>query len=135
MRNWIPRLVAGLLLAASPALASDWAGWAELETIEVLTVKAGGEATETTIWIVVLEGTAYIRTNESSPWGDAVETAQTIGLRGGGEERTVRPTAITEDAQRERVIAEFRRKYGFFDGLLDFARGHARIWSLEVVTS
>ena len=135
MTRWMASTLVALVLAATPALAADWAPWAELETIEVITAGDDGGSVETTIWIVVIEGTAYIRTSESSPWGDAVEGAATIGLRGSDELRTVRPRAITDAAQRESVSAAFRQKYGFFDGVIGLVRGKARIWSVEAVSS
>jgi len=136
MRLWISLGGAGFLALAAAALpaaggADDaWATWAELDTIEVLTENPDGSSEETKIWIVVHEGAAFIRTSDRSPWGDNVERAQTIGIRSEEQTLTVRPTAITDSAQREAVIAAFRAKYGFFDGLINFVRGDARIWSL-----
>ncbi len=134
MRDWIPWIATALLSIGGPAAAADWGSWAGLETIEVITANEDGSDHVTTIWIVVLEGAAFIRTSESSPWGDAVEKAETIGLRGADEARIVRPTAITRSERREQVIAAFREKYGFQDGLLDVFRGDARIWSVETVS-
>ena len=136
MRIAVACLAAGLLLAA-PSLAAhheggDWSAWADLEEIQVLTVQEDGTPRETTIWILVQGSSAYIRTSAGSAWGDEVERADTIGLRGGGEERTVRATAITADEERERLVEGFRAKYGFVDRFLDVVRGKARIWRVEV---
>ncbi len=134
MSKWIPWItVAGLLLAL-PAGAADWSGWSDLETIEVTTVQEDGSEMVTTIWITVLEGTAYVRTSESSAWGNAVEKAETFGLRGGDEDRTVRATAINNDATRASVEDSFRQKYGFSDAMIGIFRGEARIFSVEAFT-
>lgn len=133
MRSLIPWIATALLVAASPALASDWADWSQLDTISVLTVGDDGAEQDTTIWIVVVDGTAYIRTSESSPWGNAVEGAETIGVRVGEERRAVHATAISDASTRERVTAGFREKYGFSDALIGLFRGEARIWSVETV--
>lgn len=138
MHRSVPWFAAALLLAGSPVAASagsDWSAWADLETVSVVTADAGGAERETTIWVVVLDGTAYIRTSESSPWGDEVEQASRIGLRGGDELRQVAPSPITDTAQRERVTAAFREKYGFQDALISVFRGEARIWSVAAASS
>lgn len=139
MMSWTSLSGAGLLAVAAAALAvlpaaggaeDAWATWAGLDTIEVLTTNPDGSDEETKIWIVVHEGTAFIRTSDRSPWGDNVERTETIGIRSEAQTLTVRPSAVTDSAHREAVIAAFRAKYGFFDGLINFVRGDARIWRL-----
>lgn len=134
MKNWIPWIATALLVTGGPAAAAGWESWADFETIEVVTTNEDGSDRETTIWVVVIEGTAFIRTSESTEWGNAVDKAETIGLRGGGEARTVRATAITDTGRRDQVTASFREKYGFQDRLVSILRGEARIWSVEPIS-
>jgi hypothetical protein len=134
MKKWIPGLAIMGLLAVTPAAAGDWSGWAEIENIEVITAQEDGAELTTTIWIVVLDGTAYIRTSQGSGWGDAVEKAEAIGLRGGDELRSVSPIAITDAAARERIEAGFREKYGFQDAMIGVFRGDPRIWSVDTAS-
>ena len=133
MNKWILWVAWVGFLVAAPAAAADWSGWAEIENIEVITAQAEGAELTTTIWIVVLDGTAYIRTSQGSGWGDAVEKAEAIGLRGGDDLRTVSPTAISDAAARERIEAVFREKYGFQDAMISLFRGDPRIWSVDTV--
>lgn len=119
---------------------ADLAALAQRETVQVLTVDADGTPSETTIWIVTLDGGVYIRTSDSSDWGDNAERSSSIGLGDGddvhaGATLRVRHQAVTEPETRSRVIAVFREKYGLSDALINWFRGEARIWSLEEVGS
>lgn len=130
-------LPAALCFAASLAAQSaggDLAALAQRETVQVLTVDADGMQRETTIWIVTLEGGVYIRTSDSSDWGDNAERSSSIDLSGDDEVTLrVRHEAITGPEARDKVIAAFREKYGLSDALINWFRGEARIWSLEEV--
>ncbi len=125
----LPFLVS--FLFATPALAGDWSAWTEVEEIQVVTQQPDGAERATTIWVVVVDGTAFIRTSESSAWGDEVEAATSIGVVGGGETRTVTPTAVPHGAEYDAVTDAFRDKYGFQDALIGWVRGDARIWSVD----
>ncbi len=130
-------LPAALCFAASLAAQTaggELAALAQRETVQVFTVDADGMQRETTIWIVTLEGAVYIRTSDSSAWGDNAERSSSIGL-GGDDEMTlrVRHEAVTGPEARTRVIAAFREKYGLSDALINWFRGEARIWSLETL--
>jgi len=117
-------LAAALLLIALPALAGelDWAAVADTETIHVLTTDADGEARETKIWLLVLDGTGYIRTSRSTTWGDNVERNPDIALRINGAEYPVRADFVDDPEQRARIVAGFDAKYGR-NWLFDFIRG------------
>ena len=133
------RFVLGALafaLWAAPALAGDWSSWADLDTVEVVTQSVDGTERATTIWILVQDGTAFVRTSETSDWGNEVAGAGVIALRGDSGERTVRPTLVTDAAARDRIAEGFRAKYGFQDAFIGMFRGGTpRIWSFEVASS
>jgi len=134
---WFFALVAGLACSAV-AVASmeaippvDWSQYADTETIKVVTVDEDGEERETTIWIAVVDGKAYIRTG-GTMWGDNVERNRAIVLRIEGTEIPVQVTFIEDHDLREEVAATFREKYGFSDSLIGFIRGsHPRIMQVE----
>ena len=113
------------MVVAQPAASSspDWQAVSEVEEIQVLTAASEGELRETTIWLVVLDGRAFIRTSSRSGWGDDIERNSEIALRIEGEEYLVGATFIEDEDLRERVTAAFREKYGWSDGMISIFRG------------
>ena len=108
----------------------DWSRYAEEQTITAITTDDGGSARETTIWIVVVVGDAFIRTGNTR-WGANVERQPDIALRIADEEIPVRVHFITDDAMRGRVIEAFRAKYGLMDLLISpFRGGRPKIMNL-----
>ena len=127
MTRFAQPLAFALALCATAALRAgaqtpDWVALAEVEEIEVLTANEDGSARETTIWLAVLDGQGYIRTG-GTRWGDNVERSPEIVLRIEGTESPVRATFVTDPTLREGVVATFRDKYGWIDGLLNVFRG------------
>ena len=113
-------LVASLAPAAG---ALDWAVLADVDEVEVVTRDEDGETRVTTIWLVVVDGHGYIRTRRGSTWGGNVQRDPAIGLRVDGADHPVRATVVEDAPIRERVVAAFREKYGWFDGFIDVFRG------------
>jgi len=129
MRYAIALSAAALLLAAPVcALAGEasekgaWSRYADEETVTAITTDEDGSVRETTIWLVVVDGAAYIRTGKTR-WGGNVERETEILLRVATEEIPVRVRFVMNEDLRRRVIEAFRAKYGFTDGLLDIFRG------------
>lgn len=125
--------VLGLALAG-PALAAppDWAGWAELDTVDVITTDEDGEPREHPIWIAVSEGTGYLRTSRRSSWGDNLARDGQLRLRGAPGELSLRAQLVTEAAEVERVTAAFDAKYGgFMSWMSGLIRGTPRIFRLS----
>jgi len=129
MRNVILFSVAGLVLVAlARASASevegdfDWSPHAAERTVTAVTTNDDGSQRETTIWLVVVDGRAYIRTGNTR-WGANAEKRPEMSIRIAAEEIPVRVDFIADAGLRGRVEAAFRAKYGFVDGLLDFLRG------------
>jgi hypothetical protein len=124
-------LVLGLVAPASAA-PPDWSAWASLEEVEVITSDADGAARERTVWIAVSDGTGYLRTSQSSRWGDDVARDGQLRLRGAPGELALRAQLVTDTAELERVTGVFEAKYGgfmsWFSGLI---RGTPRIFRLS----
>jgi hypothetical protein len=120
------------LVAPASAAPPDWSQWASLEEVEVITNDADGAASERTVWIAVSDGTGYLRTSQSSSWGDDVERDGQLRLRGAPGELGLRAQLVTDAAEQERVTAVFAAKYGgfmsWFSGLI---RGTPRIFRLS----
>ena len=102
--------------AAEPA-PSDWAALAPVEEIQVLSENPDGSPHETTVWLAVVDGQGFIRTGNTS-WYPNLERKPEIGVRVSGAEYAVRAEPIEDESLRERVIAQFREKYGWSDRMV-----------------
>ena len=116
--------------AAHAALPRDWDRFADTQTVEVVTTDEDGGSRLTTVWIVVLDHQAYIRTS-GTIWGDNVEREGKLRLREGSAELTLRAEKLMSPAEVERVVAAFREKYGTSDLLMQVFRfGETRVFRL-----
>jgi len=117
---------------AAGADGPDWDAVVAVKEIDVLTTNEDGNSRETIIWFTLLDGQAYIRTTRSTTWGDNVERNPDIVLRIEEAEYPFHAAFITDEAEREKIVASFREKYGWIDGFLNFVRGSSpRIMRLD----
>jgi len=135
-RGALAPILIGLLCllgaAGATAAAPDWGSVADVEEVEVLTTNQDGTTRTTTIWLVVLDGSGYIRTSRSTTWGDNIERDPQLVLRIEGVEYPLRADFVEDEGLRERIVTAFREKYGWFDGLVDAFRGsNPRIMKLD----
>jgi hypothetical protein len=114
-----------LLLAfgATPAAAAapDWNAVAEVDNVEIVTIDEDGSGRETTIWIAVVDGEAYIRTSETR-WGGNIVRNPEVTLRIEESEYPLRVEFVEDDALRARIEQTFREKHGFSDSFIAFFR-------------
>ena len=120
-----PRLAGALLALAwlfpAVAAAADWAPFAETKTIEIETQDEDGEARETKVWIVLVDGTGYVRTNDSR-WLANIRRGSAIEIRAGETTLAVGASEVEDEATRERVEEAFKAKYGAMQKLMSFFR-------------
>lgn len=115
----------GLLLGAAGARAAEpaWDKINDIERIEVITHDEDGDERDTTIWFAVVDGQGFIRTGNST-WGKNIRrNPSDVVLRIEDHDYPLRAEFIENDTLRERVVAAFRAKYGWFDGVANFVRG------------
>ena len=118
------------LVPAAGARAVDWSGFADVDTIEVITADEDGGERRTTVWLLVLEGEAYVRTSDTR-WGDNAVRDPEFEVEIAGATFPVSGSLVTDPALRERVTLGFREKYGFMDRVTDWIRSsHPRIFRL-----
>lgn len=123
-RNIPLLLVLGLCTPlVAQAAGPDWDAVAAVEEVDVLTTNEDGSPRDTVIWLAVLDGQGYIRTSQSTTWGGNVERQPDIALRIEEQEYPLRASFVSDEALREKIVATFREKYGWTDGMLNFMRG------------
>ena len=117
-------LAYGLVAAAAPAAAAapDWAALRDVDTVVVGTADLDGSPRETTVWLVVVDGSGYVRTG-STHWGDNAVRSGELVLRALGASTPLRIELVEDEAERQRLADAFRAKYGFTDAALSWVRG------------
>jgi hypothetical protein len=118
------------LAGAAHAAAPEWSELAGLQTVEVISTDEDGGSRLTTVWIVVLDHQAYLRTG-GTRWGDNVEREGKVRLRVPQGEYALRAEKVLAASEMERVQAAFAEKYGnsdWWSGLVRF--GETRIFRL-----
>jgi hypothetical protein len=69
-----------VLVGAAHGSPLDWTRFTDTQTIQIVSTDEDGGQRLTTIWIVVLDRQAYIRT-AGTTWGDNVEREGALKLR------------------------------------------------------
>jgi hypothetical protein len=111
----------GALAASGAAEAQDWAAIGDTDVVVVVTRNPDGSDRETKVWIVVVDDRAYIRTS-ATRWYANIERDPDIALRVGEDEFPLRAVLVTDAPLAERVESEFRKKYGYWDALMEIVR-------------
>jgi hypothetical protein len=125
--NSLALALAFALLCPGAASALDWQRVADVEEIEVLTTNEDGTPKETTIWLVVVDGTGFIRTSETSWWANIARDPN-VTLRISGTEYPLRTQKIPSGELFDTVNDVFREKYGWSDAIISpFRRGEVKI--------
>jgi len=107
---------------AGPAVALDATAIARDPVVQVVTHDEDGSARVTKIWIVAVDGEAYIRTG-GTRWGRNVERNANLELRTANGAYDLRVEFVADDGLRARVGQAFREKYGWSDRLISPFRG------------
>ena len=132
-RHWVLGVAGSCLaaLAASGAAeAQDWGAIGATDVVVVVTRNQDGSDRETKVWIVVVDGRAYIRT-AATRWYGNVERDPDIVLRVGEDEFPLRAVLVTDAPLAEHVEAAFRKKHGFWDAFMEIFRfGEAHVMHL-----
>jgi hypothetical protein len=119
-----------LLIGAAHAAPIDWTRYTDTQTIEIVTTDEDGGQRLTTIWIVVVDRQAYIRTSGTT-WGDNVEREGKLELREVAGSRPLRAEKVLSASEIQRVVDAFREKYGTTDTLMELFRfGERRVFHL-----
>ena len=127
IRKWIRWPIAIALMCGFSSVSvatsdpTEWQPFAEQDVIQIITEDPDGDLRETKIWIVVLDGTGYIRTNNSR-WLANIRRGSPISLRSEEWESRVTATEIDDDQVDEEVESAFKSKYGLMQSVMSFFR-------------
>ena len=102
------------LLLAAGARAVDWNDLAGVQTVVITTTNEDGTPRKTTVWLVVLDRTPYVRTG-STRWGANAERSPDVALNAGGKDYLLRAVPVADEAVKESLRAGYREKYGWED--------------------
>jgi hypothetical protein len=107
----------GFTLAALLALgAATWVAGEQTEVAVLRTTDESGAVQETKLWVVDLDGTAWVRAaGPERSWFGRVRRHPEVELVRHGVARPHRALEIEDPEMRARVDAAFRDKYGFTD--------------------
>jgi hypothetical protein len=113
--------LAAALAAAAQAGDFDWTPLREESVIEVLTADEDGALRETPVWVVVLDGAAYVRTNDST-WLANIRRGSATRVRVRDEETAMDVVEVADAALGARVETAFLAKYGFTQRVMSALR-------------
>ena len=114
----------GLCWLVVPGLASADAAvpaLTEPRVVEILTADEDGEARKTPVWIVAVEGLAYVRTNDSV-WLANIRRGSPVKVRHEQQTWPVSAAVVSEAAVTAEVEEAFVTKYGFFQRVMSTFR-------------
>jgi len=108
--------------AASPGAADDaWAPFAEANVVRIVTQDEDGDVRDTPVWIVVVDGSAYVRTNDSR-WLANIRRGSSVALRLESTTREVSAEEVKDPELGASVEAAYKEKYGFVQRVMSFFR-------------
>jgi hypothetical protein len=109
------------LLAGTAAAASDWGPFAEADVVRIVTQDEDGEARDTPVWFVVVEGDGFVRTNDSR-WLANIRRGSSVALRLDETEHAVAADEVTDPAVSAAVEEAFKAKYGLVQRIMSAFR-------------
>jgi Uncharacterized protein conserved in bacteria (DUF2255) len=121
VRSALGALVFAFGATALAANAFDWTPASEDSVVEILTSDADGSLRETPVWIVVLDGVGYVRTDDSK-WLANIRRGSPVRLRVRDVESAVDATETNDAALAARVEEAFKTKYGFTQRVMSLFR-------------
>jgi hypothetical protein len=122
LARWFPWALAALLAAgAAHGAGFDWAPFEQESVIRILTHDEDGDLRDTKIWVVVVDGAGYIRTN-ASRWLENIRRDPEVQIRLGAYDYLMQAREVTDSATTERVEEAFKEKYGFVQRVMSLFR-------------
>jgi hypothetical protein len=117
----VTALALAALAASRAAAESEWAPFAEADVVHIVTQDEDGDERDTPVWIVVVDGAPYVRTNDSR-WLANIRRGSSVALRLDATTRRVSAEEVADPAVTARVEAAYKTKYGFVQRVMSLFR-------------
>ena len=120
----VPALVVAALASAGSAATTSELDWARVEdvgVVEILTNDEDGDLRETKVWFVLIDGTAYLRTNKSR-WLENIRRDPGVRIRIDDTEYVQLARDVSSPEMIERVDEASRAKYGWQEAFIHVFR-------------
>ena len=114
-------LLAFVSLTAPSHAESTWSPFAEADVVRIVTVDEDGAQRDTPVWFVVVNGAAFVRTNDSR-WLANIRRGSSVSLRLDETERAVTSEEVSDAAVTGAVEEAFKVKYGFMQRVMSVFR-------------
>jgi hypothetical protein len=114
-------LLAFVSLTAPSHAESTWSPFAEADVVRIVTVDEDGARRDTPVWFVVVDGAAFVRTNDSR-WLANIRRGSSVSLRLDETERAVTSEEVSDAAVTGAVEEAFKVKYGFMQRVMSVFR-------------
>ncbi len=115
MRRALLSIGIGLSLIVAGALLID-----EGEVIKLVTLDAAGADCETSLWIVEVPPTTYLRGSREAGWVRRIGSSAEVRIHRGEEEITYRATPTDQPSELEAVNRAMAEKYGTTDRMVNW---------------
>ena len=114
-------LLVAALGAGGRAESFDWAPFEKNDVIRILTHDDDGDLRDTKVWVVVVDGGGYVRTNAST-WLENIERNPQVEVRVWGQNYLMRAEEVKDEALKEKIEEAFKEKYGFLQRTMSLFR-------------
>jgi hypothetical protein len=114
-------LLAFVSLTAPSHAESTWSPFAEADVVRIVTMDEDGAQRDTPVWFVVVDGAAFVRTNDSR-WLANIRRGSSVSLRLDETERAVTSEEVSDAAVTGAVEEAFKVKYGFMQRVMSVFR-------------
>jgi hypothetical protein len=111
-------LLAFVSLTAPSHAESTWSPFAEADVVRIVTMDEDGAQRDTPVWFVVVDGAAFVRTNDSR-WLANIRRGSSVSLR---LDETERSEEVSDAAVTGAVEEAFKVKYGFMQRVMSVFR-------------
>jgi hypothetical protein len=110
-----------LSASGSQSAGFDWTPFQQEDVIHVLTHDEDGALRDTNVWVVVVDGAGFVRTN-GSRWLENIQRNPEVQVRVRGYDYLMRAEEVKDGALKERIEDAYKEKYGFVQRTMSFFR-------------
>jgi len=99
----------------------DWTPFQQENVIHLLTHDEDGDLRDTKVWVVVLDGSGFVRTN-ASRWLENIQRNPEVQVKLRGYDYLMRAEEVKDAALKDHVEVAYQEKYGFLQRVMSLFR-------------